>query len=88
MSEEKTLDDKMKDLYKDICNQIEVYQQTCDELYSDFYDLQKRITKAIKLCEKQFIDYQVDCLGNKTKRYAPIDTNKIIRILKGENNDK
>ena len=45
---------------------------------------QKRIDKAIELCEEQFIDYEVNYLGKKNKRYAVINAGKIIEILKGE----
>lgn len=57
------------------------------ETNQEIKELQQRIDKAIELCENYFMDFQVDYLGKKTKRYATIDAGKIIEILKGEKND-
>lgn len=39
------------------------------------------IKEVRELCEKQFVIYEVNSLGGKIKRYAPISTNKIMEIL-------
>lgn len=57
------------------------------ELIVENHKLQKRIDKAIELCEEQFIDYEVNYLGKKNKRYAVIDAGKIIEILKGSDKE-
>ena len=67
-----------------LVNHLNIVIDTHNKQVEIIHDLKEKIDKILELCEKQFIDFQVDYLGNKTKRYAPIDTNKVIEILKGE----
>lgn len=58
-------------------------EESAIKIMKMYEDYKLRVDKAIELCEEQFIDYEVNYLGKKNKRYAVIDAGKIIEILKG-----
>ena len=66
---------------KSVIYQLEVYKKWYEEQQEEIEQLNNIIDEIKELCERQFLDYQVDISGNKRKRYAGIDTNKIMKII-------
>lgn len=56
------------------------------QLAREYEQLENIIKEVRELCEKQFISYEINSLGDKIKRYAPISTDKIMEIL-GDNDE-
>jgi len=80
-----TLEDKIKELYKDICKQMEEYQKACDDLYSDYYDLEQRINKVV-----MDLKLTIKFNGKDKNNCVLIDADHleyIINFLKGETKD-
>lgn len=73
----------------DLVSKCEDYNR----LFSSYQDLEVKlqqkeniIEEVRKLCENQFIMWEVNNLGGKIKIYAPISTDKIMEIL-GDNDE-
>ena len=65
-----------------VCKSI---KDTIDILIEKLQQKENIIKEVRELCEKQFVIYEVNSLGGKIKRYAPISTDKIMEILDKEN---